>query len=197
MSVKHKYSNHLLNLSQALAASGANVLLHGLMEPAAADALATKISLNYSVKAAVSTHDLSRADDVDKMVSSCVEKLGPVDILVNNAGIQVREGCYCILRQACKTIHFVGSQHVSPIEEFSKDMFDKVIAVNLTAPWLASKAVLPAMRRRKYGRIVNIASVHGLVVRRAAAQAVVQRLCCTVVASCNAGQREQVSLRCQ
>lgn len=81
-----------LQIAQAFAASGANVLLHGLMEAAAAEALVTKISLNYNVKAAVSTHDLSRPDEVGKMVASCVEKLGPVDILINNAGIQVLHG---------------------------------------------------------------------------------------------------------
>ena len=131
-----------LQIAQALAASGANVLLHGLMDSTAADALVTKIAANYGVKAAVSTHDLSRGEQVGQMVASCVERLGPVDILVNNAGIQ----------------------HVSPIEDFAKEMFDRVLAINLAAPWLASKAVLPDMRKRKFGRIINIASVHGLVV---------------------------------
>jgi 3-hydroxybutyrate dehydrogenase len=130
-------------VANAFAASGANVLLHGLIDPVGAEALSAQISSQYGVKAAVATHDVSKADELAKLVSFCCDKLGPVDILINNAGIQ----------------------HVAPIEEFPKAMFDQLIAVNLTAPWLASQLVLPEMRRRHYGRIINIASVHGLVVR--------------------------------
>ncbi len=127
---------------QAFAASGADIILHGLMEPTAAEALASRISSQYSVKALVATHDVSKADAVVALMSFCTDKLGAVDILVNNAGIQ----------------------HVAPLEEFPREKWDKIMAVNLTAPWIASQCVLPEMRRRKFGRIINVASVHGLVV---------------------------------
>jgi 3-hydroxybutyrate dehydrogenase len=113
------------------------------MDPAAAVALSERISKQYSVKAAVATHDVSKADEVSQLMEFCESKLGPVDILINNAGIQ----------------------HVAPLESFPRERWDQIIAVNLTAPWLASQLALPGMRRRAYGRIINVASVHGLVVR--------------------------------
>lgn len=180
-----------LQIAQALAASGANVLLHGLMEPAAADALVTKISANYSVKVAVSTHDLSRGEaEVGKMISACESQLGPVDILVNNAGIQVWIVWYAASLAPSRPLTSY-LQHVSPIEDFAKELYDKIIAVNLTAPWLASKAVVSEMRRRRYGRIVNVASVHGLVVGGNR----MGRYDVLVNALPRAGQCEQVRLR--
>lgn len=87
--------------------------------------------------------------------------------------------------------HSSHVKHVSPIEDFPIDMFDKILAVNLKAPWLASKAVLPEMRKRKYGRIINIASVHGLVVREAR---VGESL--ALLHLCSAGQHKQERVRC-
>ena len=82
------------------------------------------------------------ADLVDRSaVSRVVEEGGPIDILVNNAGLQ----------------------HVSPIEDFPEDQWDSVIAVMLTAPFLLAKGFLPGMYERRWGRVINIASVHGLV----------------------------------
>lgn len=81
--------------------------------------------------------DLSRREDVDRLATVASE----VDILINNAGLQ----------------------HVSPIEDFDPAMWDRLIAVMLTAPFLLMRAALPAMYQRAWGRVVNVASVHGLV----------------------------------
>ncbi|MDX1379156.1 MAG: 3-hydroxybutyrate dehydrogenase, partial [Anaerolineales bacterium] len=88
-----------------------------------------------------SAADMSKPDDISQAVSDVATEFGALDILVNNAGIQ----------------------HVSSIENFSQDRWDAVIAINLSAVFHATKAALPGMRQRKWGRIINIASVHGLV----------------------------------
>jgi 3-hydroxybutyrate dehydrogenase len=93
------------------------------------------------VRAAYCAADMSRPAEIDAMVARAIEALGRVDILVNNAGIQ----------------------HVSPVDSFPSDKWEMVIAVNLSACFYATRAVLPGMRARDWGRIVNIASVHGLV----------------------------------
>ena len=84
---------------------------------------------------------MSRPAEIEDMVSAAIKHFGAVDILVNNAGIQ----------------------HVSPIEAFPVDRWDAIIAINLSAVFHAMRAALPAMRERGWGRIINIASVHGVV----------------------------------
>ena len=130
-----------LGIARALAAAGANVMLNGFGERALIDALLADVSSVHSVKARYNAADMSKPADIEAMVAQCRHELGAVDILVNNAGIQ----------------------HVAPVEDFPVEKWDAVIAINLSAAFHAIRAALPQMRSRNWGRIVNIASTHGLV----------------------------------
>jgi 3-hydroxybutyrate dehydrogenase len=130
-----------LGIAHALAAEGCAVALNGFGDVAEIEKIKRDLSNRYEVKVAYSAADVSKPDQIRKMVADMVSQLGPVDVLVNNAGIQ----------------------HVAPIEQFPDDKWDAIIAINLSAAFHATKAVLPSMRNRGWGRIVNIASAHGLV----------------------------------
>ncbi|MCC7275695.1 MAG: 3-hydroxybutyrate dehydrogenase [Alphaproteobacteria bacterium] len=130
-----------LAIAGAMAAGGANVLLNGFGDAAAITELAAGLAAEHGVRVEYSPADMTRPDAIAAMVPFAEAKLGPVDILVNNAGIQ----------------------HVAPIEAFPIDRWDAIIAINLSAVFHATRAALPGMKARKWGRIVNIASAHGLV----------------------------------
>jgi 3-hydroxybutyrate dehydrogenase len=130
-----------LGIARALAAAGANVLLNGFGDKALIDTLVADFASRYKVKAAYSNADMSRPYEIAAMVAQAARQLGGVDILVNNAGIQ----------------------HVAPVEEFPLDKWDAVIAINLSAAFHAIRAAIPHMKVKHWGRIVNIASTHGLV----------------------------------
>jgi 3-hydroxybutyrate dehydrogenase len=130
-----------LGVARALAAAGADVLLNGFGDPALIDKLVAEFRSRYQVRAAYSPADMSKPAEIAAMVAQAARELGGVDVLVNNAGIQ----------------------HVAPVEEFPLDKWDAVIAVNLSAAFHATRAALPLMKARKWGRIINIASTHGLV----------------------------------
>jgi 3-hydroxybutyrate dehydrogenase len=104
-------------------------------------AIAKKLGDEHKVRVAYSPADMSKPADIRGMVKTTVEQLGGVDILVNNAGIQ----------------------HVAPVVDFPEERWDAVIAINLSAAFHASKAALPHMTAKGWGRIINIASAHGLV----------------------------------
>ena len=128
-------------IARALADSGAHVMLNGFGDKALIDALIANIGSQCRVKVSHSGADMSKPGEIEAMVSQAVGELGGVDILVNNAGVQ----------------------HVAPVEEFPVDQWDAVIAINLSAAFHAIRAALPTMKDRHWGRIVNIASTHGLV----------------------------------
>jgi len=130
-----------LAIAKTLAESGCNIMLNGMGEKAAIDAEVADFIKNYGVKVVYSAADMSKPDEIRQMVADCKAQLGSVDILVNNAGIQF----------------------TAPIEEFPEEKWDAIIAINLSATFHAVKAALPEMRAQNFGRIVNIASVHGLV----------------------------------
>lgn len=130
-----------LGIARALAQQGANVLLNGLGERREIDALVTKLSAEYGVKVTYSPADMSIAAEVSTLVAQCAHQMGSVDILVNNAGIQ----------------------HTAPIEEFPDEKWERILAINLSSAFHATKAALPHMRHGGWGRIINIASAHGLV----------------------------------
>ena len=130
-----------LGIARALAGSGAHVMLNGFGDQALIDALVADIGSQYKVKVRYSAADMSKPAEIAAMVAQAARELGGVDILVNNAGIQ----------------------HVAPVEEFPVDKWDAVIAINLSAAFHAIRAALPHMKGRNWGRIVNIASTHGLV----------------------------------
>ncbi len=130
-----------LGIAQALAAQGAEVMLNGFGDRREIEELRQGIERLSGAKAAYHEADMSKPAEVAALVLDAERQFGKVDILVNNAGIQ----------------------HVSPIEDFPADKWDLVLAINLTSSFHTIRAALPGMRKRRWGRIINIASAHGLV----------------------------------
>ncbi|WP_024508863.1 3-hydroxybutyrate dehydrogenase [Bradyrhizobium sp. ARR65] len=124
-----------LAIADSLAGAGANIALHDLAEPKeAADRLRAKSGVEVLSLAA----DLSRRAAIENMVSHLLGRCGGIDILVNNAVVR----------------------HFAPVERFSPDDWDEALAVNLSAPFHLTRLVLPAMRTRSWGRIVNMGSIY-------------------------------------
>ncbi|HYR36972.1 MAG TPA: 3-hydroxybutyrate dehydrogenase [Burkholderiales bacterium] len=130
-----------LGIARALGGAGADLMLNGFGEAAAIDALRKQLAAELKVRVGYDGADLSKPAAVRHLIEHATAELGRVDVLVNNAGIQ----------------------HVAPVEEFPDERWDAVIAINLSANFHAIKAALPQMKKRGWGRIINIASAHGLV----------------------------------
>jgi 3-hydroxybutyrate dehydrogenase len=130
-----------LGIAQALARTGANVMLNGFGDAAAIEKIRADLAAETGVKVAYSPADMTKPVEIRYMIAQAVKELGGADILVNNAGIQ----------------------HVAPVHEFPEDKWDAIIAINMSSAFHASKAALPHMRAKKWGRIVNIASIHALI----------------------------------
>jgi 3-hydroxybutyrate dehydrogenase len=130
-----------LGIARALAGAGSGVMLNGFGEASVIRRECEQITKEFGVRVAYDPADLSRPAEIKKMVEAAANEFGQVDILVNNAGIQ----------------------HTAPVETFPPDRWDAVIAINLSANFHAISAVIPHMRQRNWGRIINIASTHGLV----------------------------------
>ncbi|NJL07225.1 MAG: 3-hydroxybutyrate dehydrogenase [Methylacidiphilales bacterium] len=130
-----------LGIAQALAAKGADVMLNGFGEPAEIEKLRAGIAEKHQVRAAYNGADLSKPAETRGLVEAAIAQFGRLDILVNNAGIQF----------------------VSPVEDFPEEKWEQVLAINLSAAFYAIKHALPGMKARNWGRIINIASAHGLV----------------------------------
>jgi len=130
-----------LAYARAFAEQGANVVINGLGDAAAIEAERTKIESDFGVKALYSDANMLNAEEIGGMVKLAETEFGACDILVNNAGIQ----------------------HVAPIEEFPIETWNTIIAINLTAAFIATRAALPGMTAKKWGRIINTASAHALV----------------------------------
>ncbi|WCM86693.1 3-hydroxybutyrate dehydrogenase [Acidovorax sp. NCPPB 3576] len=130
-----------LGIAKALARQGANVVLNGFgdVDGPRAEVLAAGESRGAQV--AYHGADMSRAADIEDMMKYSASQFGRVDILVNNAGIQ----------------------HVANVEDFPVEKWDAILAINLTSAFHTSRLVLPPMKAANWGRIINIASVHGLV----------------------------------
>jgi 3-hydroxybutyrate dehydrogenase len=126
-----------LGMAHALAAQGANIVLNGFGEFEAAKAEVAKHGTRVEYHGA----DMSKPAEIEAMMTFAAERFGGIDILVNNAGIQ----------------------HVAPIAAFPVDKWDAVIAINLTSPFHTTRLALPGMQEKNWGRIINIASAHGLV----------------------------------
>ncbi len=129
-----------LGIARALAEAGADIMLNGFGDAAQIEAIRAGLATNGR-RAAYEGADLSDPAGVAQLIARTTEQLGRVDILVNNAGIQ----------------------HTATIADFPDDKWDKVIAINLSAAFHAMKAVIPIMTGQGWGRIINIASAHGLV----------------------------------
>jgi 3-hydroxybutyrate dehydrogenase len=130
-----------LGIARALAAQGCQVMLNGFGAANEIETLRAALERERGVKVVYSPADMSRPSEIASMIADAVSLLGGVDILVNNAGIQ----------------------HVAPIEAFPVDKWDAILAVNLSAAFHTIRAALPGMKAKGWGRIVNIASAHGLV----------------------------------
>jgi 3-hydroxybutyrate dehydrogenase len=131
-----------LGIARALASAGAHIVLNGSRAPnPEIHALREALERDFGVRAVYCSADLSDPAQVGDLIAVAEREFGTVDILVNNAGIQ----------------------HVAAVEAFAPEMWEKVIAVNLSSAFYATRAELPGMKRRNWGRIVNIASAHGLV----------------------------------
>lgn len=130
-----------LGIARSLAADGADILLNGFGDPRQIETLCGELAAQHGVKVAYCPADMTKADEIGRLIETATRELGKVDIVVNNAGIQ----------------------HVAPVHEFPIDRWDTVIAINLTAPFLVTRAALPQMLERNWGRIINIASTHGWV----------------------------------
>ncbi|MBI4060682.1 MAG: 3-hydroxybutyrate dehydrogenase [Elusimicrobia bacterium] len=130
-----------LGVARALAAQGAAVMLNGFGDAQEISALREGLERLSGAGAAYHPADMSKPKEIGRLIEETRERLGPVDILVNNAGIQ----------------------HVSPVEDFPAEKWDLVLAINLSSSFHTIRAALPGMRKRGWGRIINISSAHGLV----------------------------------
>ena len=130
-----------LGIARGLASAGADVALNGFGEAGEIEALRRAIEAEHGVRVILAQADISDAAACAAMVDTAARQLGALDILVNNAGIQA----------------------TYPLEEFPVERWDQVLAVNLSGAFYAMRATMPAMRSRGWGRVVNIASAHGLV----------------------------------
>ena len=130
-----------LAIAKAFAESGANVVINGFGE--AAEIEAVRASLDGLGKGRVIYHpaDMTKPEEIGDLIETAVEEFDGVDILVNNAGIQ----------------------HVEKIEDFPVDKWDRIIAINLSSSFHTIRSAIPHMKRKGWGRIINVASAHGLV----------------------------------
>jgi 3-hydroxybutyrate dehydrogenase len=130
-----------LGIAEGLAKEGVHLVLNGFGEAHEIEALRQRLASDYGVKVIYDGADMSQGTDIARMMIEVANKTGGLDIVVNNAGIQ----------------------HVSPVEDFPEAKWDAIIAINLSSAFHTTKAAMPYMKKQRWGRIVNIASAHGLV----------------------------------
>lgn len=130
-----------LALARAVAAGGGDVVLNGLGDPAEIERTRADLEASSGVRVRYHPADMTRGEEIADMVAFAQGELGRLDILVNNAGIQ----------------------HVESVEKFPTDQWEKIIAINLSSAFYATRAAIPIMKAQGRGRIVNMASAHGLV----------------------------------
>jgi 3-hydroxybutyrate dehydrogenase len=130
-----------LGYAQALAAEGAAVMINGFGDVAEITSHVQALQAASGTGAAYSPADMTKPEEIRAMVADCAAQFGAPDILINNAGIQ----------------------HVSPIDEFPEDKWDAVLAIILSSAFHTTKAALPAMKAKGWGRVINTGSMHSLV----------------------------------
>jgi 3-hydroxybutyrate dehydrogenase len=130
-----------LGIATRLAREGANLVLNGLGDRGEVEALRSELATRHAVTVIYDGSDMSRPESIATMMRTAIAEFGGVDVLVNNAGIQ----------------------HVAPVDDFPPEKWDAILAINLSAAFHTVRAALPAMKRKGWGRIVNIASAHALV----------------------------------
>ena len=130
-----------LGIARALAQAGSAVVLNGFGIAAEIAKTRDQIAADFGVKVSYSAADMTSREAIAEMIAATVASHGRLDILVNNAGIQ----------------------HVAPLEQFPVEKWDAILSINLSSAFHTMRLALPAMRQNKFGRIINIASAHGLV----------------------------------
>ena len=130
-----------LAIARAFAKEGANLVINGFGDKAAIEQERAGLERDFGIKALYSGADMTKPAEIAEMIAFAERSFGAVDVLVNNAGIQ----------------------HVANIEDFPVERWDAIIAINLSSSFHTIRAAMPGMKRRKWGRIINIASAHGLV----------------------------------
>jgi len=130
-----------LGIATRLAQDGANIVLNGFGDAAEIERTRAGLASEHRVKVLYDAADMTKPDAIASMMKRAVAELGAVDILVNNAGIQ----------------------HVAPVDDFPPEKWDAILAINLSAAFHTVRAALPGMKKKGWGRIVNIASAHALV----------------------------------
>ena len=130
-----------LAIARAYAREGANICINGFGDKDAIEKERSGIEQEFGVKVIYSGADMSKGDQTEAMVVETIKSLGSVDILVNNAGIQF----------------------VSPVEEFPPEKWEQIVAINLSSAFYATRAAIPGMKAKKWGRIINTASAHALI----------------------------------
>jgi 3-hydroxybutyrate dehydrogenase len=130
-----------LGIARALAQQGANIVFNGFGDAGQIETLHTGVAREFGVQTAYHNADMSRPAEIEAMMQFAAARFGGVDVLVNNAGIQ----------------------HVANIEDFPIEKWDAIVAINLTSAFHTSRLALPGMKAKNWGRIINLASVHGLV----------------------------------
>lgn len=130
-----------LGIAQALAAQGANILLNGFGDSEAAKAQVSAAGQAHGISVDYHGADMSQPAEIEAMMAFGAQRFGRLDIVVNNAGIQ----------------------HVASVEDFPVEKWDAILAINLSSAFHTTRLALPAMQQANWGRIINVASVHGLV----------------------------------
>ena len=130
-----------LGIARAFAGAGANVMLNGFGDARDIESIRSGLAAEHNVMVTYSAADMSKPADIVAMVANAQQAYGSLDIIVNNAGIQ----------------------HVAPVDEFPPEKWDAIIAINLSAVFHGTRAAIPGMKAKNWGRIINIASAHGLV----------------------------------
>ena len=130
-----------LAIAEAMAGAGANIVLNGFGDADAIEATRAWLAATHGVTVAYDGADMTKPDQIAAMIAKAEADFGSLDILVNNAGIQ----------------------HVAPVEDFPLEKWNAIIAINMNSAFHTSRAALPGMKVRGFGRIINVASAHGLI----------------------------------
>ena len=130
-----------LGIARALAAAGSEIVLNGFGKPEEVADLQAKIASDFNVGVSYSPADMSKPEAIREMIEATLQSSGRIDVLVNNAGIQ----------------------HVAPLQDFPIEKWDAILSINLSSAFHTTRLVLPSMLGNTWGRIINIASAHGLV----------------------------------
>jgi len=130
-----------LGIARALAAAGSEIVLNGFGQPEEVADAQAKIASDFKVRVSYSPADMSKPQAIREMIESALQSSGRIDVLVNNAGIQ----------------------HVAPLQDFPIEKWDAILGINLSSAFHTTRLALPSMLQNKWGRIINIASAHGLV----------------------------------